>query len=102
MANCFTEKVCELIRAIPYGSVTTYGLVARAAGNPRGARQVARILHSCGESGDLPWHRVVNRHGLVPPRSSMHHLFQIESLREEGVTFDDKGHVELSSHLWIP
>ena len=42
----FTQRVIELIQAIPPGYVMSYGQVAAAAGNPRGARQVVRILHA--------------------------------------------------------
>jgi len=54
-----TERVIAVIGSIPPGEIMTYGEVARAAGYPRGARQVSRILHSCAEKYGLPWHRVV-------------------------------------------
>jgi methylated-DNA-protein-cysteine methyltransferase related protein len=63
--NEFTERVTALIRSVPRGWVTSYGTVAAAAGNPRAARQVARILHSCSGSRDLPWHRIVGAGGRI-------------------------------------
>ncbi len=49
----FTEKVIEIIQAIPYGKIMTYGQIAKAAGSPRGARQVVRILHTTSRKHNL-------------------------------------------------
>ena len=61
----FTEEVLEIIKMIPYGKVMTYGQIAAYAGNPRGARQVSRILHSMSLKHGLPWHRVINSKGSI-------------------------------------
>lgn len=61
----FTEQVIRIIQSIPEGKVMTYGGVARAAGSPRGARQVVRILHSMSRKYKLPWHRVINAKGMI-------------------------------------
>jgi methylated-DNA-protein-cysteine methyltransferase related protein len=81
-----TERVIDIIRAIPPGEVMTYGEVARAAGFPRGARQVSRILHSCAEKHRLPWHRVVGAGPRIslPPEGGG--LLQQEMLANEGVS----------------
>lgn len=50
----FTERVIHIIQSIPEGKVMTYGGVARAAGSPRGARQVVRILHSMSKNISCP------------------------------------------------
>jgi methylated-DNA-protein-cysteine methyltransferase-like protein len=65
----FTERIIEIVTSIPAGRVATYGEIAGYAGNPRGARQVARVLHAMSEGRNLPWHRVVNRRGAIslPP-----------------------------------
>lgn len=54
-----TRAIEEAVRAIPAGRVSTYGEVARAAGFPRGARRVVRVLHSRSSASGLPWHRVL-------------------------------------------
>ena len=51
------------IRRIPPGKVATYGQVAEAAGYPRYHRQVAQVLHKCGDA--LPWHRVLGAGGQI-------------------------------------
>jgi len=61
----FTEQVLDIIKSIPYGHVMTYGQIAAIAGNPRGARQVSRILHSMSGAHQLPWHRVINSQGGI-------------------------------------
>ena len=61
----FTMQVLDIIKSIPYGKVMTYGQIAAVAGNPRGARQVSRILHSMTDAHRLPWHRVINSKGGI-------------------------------------
>ena len=51
-------RIEAVIRRIPKGKVSTYGAVARAAGLPGAARQVAKVLH---RSFGLPWQRVLRR-----------------------------------------
>ena len=69
---------------IPKGKVATYGAVARAAGYPRNARQVAWALRSA--HGAIPWHRVVGAGGHIKLRGSPG-LEQRLRLEHEGVTF---------------
>jgi len=102
MTDIFTFRVKKIIGSIPVGKVTTYGRVACWAGNSKGARQVARILHSNSEKYSLPWHRVVNRHGKISSRPSLGHIFQRQLLEEEGIVFDDSGRIDYSLYLWYP
>lgn len=91
----FTKEVIRIIQNIPSGKVMTYGQVARLAGNPRGARQVARILHSLSKKYQLPWHRVINVRGEIV--ISDHELFteQKRNLELEGVEVSPEGKVNL-------
>lgn len=41
-----TERIVNVILSIREGMVASYGEIAKHAGLPNGARQVARILHS--------------------------------------------------------
>jgi methylated-DNA-protein-cysteine methyltransferase-like protein len=67
----------------------TYGQIAAIAGNPRGARQVARILHGMSQSHQLPWHRVINASGGIslPGEAG---AIQADLLRKEGVPVSGK------------
>lgn len=72
------------VRRIPRGKVATYGAVARAAGFPGAARQVAWALHN--SSAGLPWHRVVGAGGRILLRGDVG-FEQRARLESEGVRF---------------
>ncbi|ASS65524.1 MULTISPECIES: MGMT family protein [unclassified Paenibacillus] len=93
----FTEKVIRVVGAIPEGKVMTYGSVAAAAGSPRAARQVVRILHSMGEKYGLPWHRVVNAAGSVSLPGDAGEL-QRALLAAEGIEEGLRGAIDLERH----
>ncbi|MBF0500859.1 MAG: MGMT family protein [Candidatus Riflebacteria bacterium] len=93
----FTEQVLAIVRAIPAGNVATYGQIARLCGNPRGARQVSRILSSCSEKYDLPWHRVINSRGGIS-LGHTHGDLQRALLEAEGISFDRNGDVDLEKY----
>lgn len=71
-----------MVCLIPRGKVATYGEVARAAGYPAGARQVAWAL----KHADLrfPWHRVIGDKGRVLLRGE-NGMEQVQRLEVEGV-----------------
>lgn len=82
----FTQKTIQLIKNIPPGKVMTYGQVAQWAGNPRAARQVARILHTMSRKHKLPWHRVLNAQGQISIKDESLAEIQKISLQAEGIT----------------
>jgi methylated-DNA-protein-cysteine methyltransferase related protein len=102
--NVFTERVIKIIQGIPAGQVMTYGQVAAAAGSPRGARQVVRILHSMSAKYDLPWHRIINAQGGISAPAGIENkgLHQRELIEMEGVTFSIDGKVDLTEYRWFP
>lgn len=59
------DRIWEIVARIPPGKVSTYGEIARAAGIPRGARQVGRALRACPAQLGLPWHRVLAAGGRI-------------------------------------
>jgi methylated-DNA-protein-cysteine methyltransferase-like protein len=93
--SLFTQRVVEIIRSIPKGRVSTYGMVAQLAGNARAARQVTRILHSLSEKENLPWHRVVNREGQISLGKGRGYEEQKKLLLDEGVKFNLYDKVDL-------
>lgn len=76
-------RVVRCIRALPAGTVSSYGAVAKAAGWPGAARQVVRILR---QVPGLPWHRVVGSGGAIKlgGENAAEQRFR---LRMEGVAF---------------
>jgi methylated-DNA-protein-cysteine methyltransferase-like protein len=102
MLNQFTVNVKKLIMQIPVGKVATYGLIAAHAGNPRAARQVARILHSCSKKDNLPWHRVVNRQGRILLKPFQGYEIQYALLQGEDIVFTEENSIDLDRFLWVP
>lgn len=98
----FTEQVIRIIQSIPEGKVMTYGGIARAAGSPRGARQVVRILHSMSRKYKLPWHRVINAKGMIALTEDESNSLQKLYLQEEGIIFNEKGVVDLKQYQFDP
>jgi len=98
--NKFSHQVKQLIKAIPYGKVTTYGQIASHAGNSRASRQVAWILHSCSKKDGLPWHRVTNSnwHISLPPQDG--YEIQKKLLEIEGIDFKENDSIDLDTWLW--
>ena len=56
------EEVWDVVREIPAGKVMNYGGVARLLSRPLSARAVGWAMADCPD--DVPWHRVVNVHGV--------------------------------------
>jgi len=79
-------RIHETIMKIPRGKVSSYGAIAQAAGLPRGARLVVRVLN---QSHGLPWHRVVAAGGRIalPGEHGLDQRFRLEM---EGVKFSGR------------
>ena len=91
----YFDDIRKTVCRIPRGKVATYGEVARAAGHPGSARQVAWALRDSAVFG-LPWQRVLGSGGriLLPGRAG---LEQRRLLEREGVTFAG-GRVDIKRH----
>lgn len=98
--NPFTEKTIRIIKSIPEGKIMTYGQIARAAGSPRGARQVVRILHSMSRAYDLPWHRVINAKGEIAVKDEESHFTQVSLLKSEGIEMDKNYRINLEQYRY--
>lgn len=61
----FSRKVLEATGRIPYGSVATYGEMAKRAGSPRAARAAGNALHDNPVPIVVPCHRVVPAGGGI-------------------------------------
>src|SRR5271169_6603025 len=77
------SAISKAIRQIPRGRVSTYGAVAKAAGYPRCARHVARVLKLLH---GLPWQRILGSGGRISLRgeAALEQRFLLEA---EGVRF---------------
>ena len=87
------QRIVAAIRAVPRGNVSSYGAIARAAGFPESARQVAWILH---RSLGLPWQRIVGSGGQIKLQGHSG-LEQRLRLQAEGVGFRGR-RVDMKKH----
>jgi methylated-DNA-protein-cysteine methyltransferase related protein len=94
-AGALLLRIERAIRAIPRGKVSTYGGVARVAGFPGAARQVAKVLR---RSFGLPWQRVLGAGGEIKLRGD-NAIEQRLRLEAEGVRFRGRK-VDMKAHEW--
>ncbi|HAZ55318.1 MAG TPA: cysteine methyltransferase [Franconibacter helveticus] len=97
--DSFPMRVYQIVAAIPEGCVTTYGEVARLAGSPRAARQVGGVLKRLPQGSQLPWHRVVNRHGAIS-LTGPDLQRQRQALLSEGIQVSGSGQIDLARYRW--
>jgi methylated-DNA-protein-cysteine methyltransferase-like protein len=94
------QAILAVVRSIPRGRVSTYGLVADRAGLPRRARLVGRVLASLPAGSTIPWHRVVAAGGRIAfPPGSRANREQRARLAREGVP-SLSGRVDMDRNGW--
>lgn len=94
MNGVFSEQVWELATSIPEGRVTTYGILAAAAGGgPMAARSITSILSKAPNQGAIPYHRIVYAGGKVwlTPDCEMRRR---EIYEREGIYVSPKGAIK--------
>lgn len=97
----FREKVFQIVKQVPYGRVTTYGTIATLAGIPRGGRLVGGVLHHYCGPDELPWQRIINRHGFISTKCLDHPKeLQKALLEQEGIQVSDDFMVNLDKYGW--
>lgn len=99
--NLFQQQVYFILSLIPYGQVSTYGMVAKFAGYPGYARHVGKLLADLPKDSDLPWHRVINSKGQISLKGS-DLVRQKAKLLAEGIKVNETGKVSLKKYLWQP
>lgn len=94
------EKIYDIVKQIPRGTVATYGQVAALAGNKRWARVVGYALHVNPDPEEIPCYRVVNREGRVSEAFAFGgENRQIGLLEADGIEVKD-GCIDLSKYQW--
>jgi methylated-DNA-protein-cysteine methyltransferase-like protein len=95
------DLIYAAVRKIPRGRVSTYGWIAELAGLEGHARQVGYALHALPPNSGVPWQRVINAKGEISlPAGSDSGELQRILLAAEGVTFDERGRVDLARFGW--
>lgn len=99
----FFTRVYEVASQIPFGKVTSYGLIARYLGAPRSSRAVGYAMTAAVDREDIPTHRVVNRNGLL---TGKHHFpgtnLMQQLLESEGVVIRNDQVQDFEKKLWDP
>ncbi len=99
--NDFYEAVYSVVRQIPKGRVSSYGIIAKLLGGS--PRLVGYALNHSHAQGDVPAHRVVNRNGLL---TGKHHFSSPDRMRElleaEGVEVREDRVVRFEALCWNP
>lgn len=96
------QRIWEMIRDIPEGSVASYGQIAEIAGIPRGARQVGYALRHLPDGLDVPWHRVITASGRIAfEKGSRPFEEQSKRLMKEDIAVI-AGRVDMQKYRWQP
>lgn len=100
----FYEKVYRLVKQIPQGQVSTYGLLASQISSPRAAQLVGFALRSLPAKTTVPWQRVVNSAGMISIENlNFPKEEQVKRLQQEGIKVEFKDGnfwVDLGKYLW--
>jgi len=103
LPESFYDKVIEVVKQIPYGKVTTYGLIAEYLGSKRSARMVGWVLNQQKGKLEIPAHRVVNRKGLLSGKMHFDGINLMQELLEnEGIIIKNNQIIDLEKYLWKP
>jgi methylated-DNA-protein-cysteine methyltransferase-like protein len=104
MKESFFDKVYEVVKQIPYGRVTTYGIIAEYLGSKGSARMVGWALNSKKNNlKNIPAHRVVNRNGMLTGKRHFGGNDIMKTLLEnEGIEVDNDKIVNFEKIIWRP
>ena len=93
MEGTFSQRVWELATSIPQGHVTTYGILAKAAGGgAMAARSITSILSKAPNQGAIPYHRIVYADGKVWWNDEYQKKRQ-KMFKAEGIAVNEKGKI---------
>ena len=91
----YVKRVLEVVESIPRGKVMTYGDIAEYL-EDGGPRQVGAVMSRHGTG--VPWWRVVNASGTLPPHLRGQAAVQYEV---EGTSYDkSRERVNLATARW--
>ena len=98
------EAIFEIVRQIPKGRVSSYGLIAAAIGMKSGARMVGYAMsHSHNTRPKVPAQRVVNSKGLLSGKAHFGPENEMENLlRSEGVEVKNNQVCDFEKLVWDP
>ena len=90
----FSDRVWQLAVAIPPGRVTTYGILAKAAGGgAMAARSITSILGKAPNQAAIPYHRIVYADGRAWVTSDCEEK-RLALFEAEGIELDPKHRIQ--------
>ena len=90
------DRLLLTVNSIPLGRVSSFGRIAEAAGFPKRARWVGRVLSQLPADTSIPWHRVLGHSGdITCPRNDI----ASDRLIKEGVSVEDRK-VNMRKYVW--
>jgi methylated-DNA-[protein]-cysteine S-methyltransferase len=99
----FQRRVWEEISKIPYGKLTSYGLIARSLGKPRASRAVGNAVGQNPLAVVVPCHRVVWSNGGIGGFGGGLHrkrfLLNLEGILPSAEDGSEKG-IDLSRYFY--
>ena len=99
----FFDKVYSIVKLIPPGRVTTYGLIANYLGSVGSSRVVGYAMNASHNLEDVPAHRVVNRNGLLTGKYHFAGTNLMKDLLEsEGVKIFENTVLDFENVVWDP
>ena len=99
--------VFDVVRLIPKGRVTSYGLIANYLGAKRSSRMVGWAMNQShffkNTENEIPAHRVVNRQGLLTGKMHFSTPTEMEEkLKLEGIIVIDDQIQNFKEIVWDP
>ena len=99
----FFQKVYKVVKMIPSGRVSTYGLIAKYLGSAKSSRVVGYAMNASHQNSDIPAHRVVNRLGILTGKHHFSGTTLMKNLLEsEGVKIQNDRVVNFKKVVWDP
>ena len=99
----FFQKVYKVVKMIPSGRVSTYGLIAKYLGSTNSSRVVGYAMNASHQNSEIPAHRVVNRVGLLTGKYHFSGTTLMKDLLEsEGVKIQNDRVVNFKKVVWDP
>jgi O-6-methylguanine DNA methyltransferase len=95
----FEDSVCQALKLIPKGKVTTYKILAAYLNRPKAARAVGNALHKNSDPVTMPCYKVVKSDGHLGGYASGI-AKKIDLLKADGIIVKNNKIINLAQHLY--
>lgn len=103
MKTSFYDDVYSVVRLIPKGRITSYGVIASYLGTKSSSCMVGWVMNNAYIYLDVSAHRVVNWNGLLTGKHHFNSSTHMQELLEaEGVIIKNNQVVEFDKLFWNP